>query len=84
MGVTIYRCLKKRKIFEIYFKKPPIKKVLLKLRILSDSVGDPQEFAIADPCPYHVKYSPDVFQNKTKNLATYNTDKSCFENFYVK
>ena len=48
------------------------------------SVGDPQEFAIADPCPYHVKYSPDVFQKKTKNLATYNTDKSCFDNFYVK
>ena len=40
------------------------------------SVGDLQEFAIADPCPYHVKYSPDVFKKKTKNLATYNTDKS--------
>ena len=52
--------------------------------LLVTSVGDPQEFAIADPCPYHVKYSPDVFQKKTKNLATYNTDKSCFDNFYVK
>ena len=51
---------------------------------LKTSVGDPQEFAIADPCPYHVKYSPDVFQKKTKHLATYNTDKSCFDNFYVK
>ena len=48
------------------------------------SVGDPQEFAIADPCLYHFKYSPDVFQKKTKNLATYNTDKSCFDNFYLK
>ena len=45
MGVTIYRCqiqtiIKKRKMFEIskliYFKKPPIKKVLIKLRVLSD------------------------------------------------
>ena len=48
------------------------------------SVGDPQEFVIADPCSYHVKYSSDVFQKKTDILATYNTDKSCFDNFYVK
>ena len=48
------------------------------------SVGDPQEFVIADPCPYHVKYSSDVFQKKTDILATYNTDKSCLDNFYVK
>ena len=46
IGVTIYRCqiqtiIKKRKTFEvfklIYFKKPPIKKVLIKLRVLSDA-----------------------------------------------
>ena len=46
MGVTIYRCqiqavIKKHKTFEvfklIYFKKLPIKKVLKKLRILSDA-----------------------------------------------
>ena len=36
------------------------------------SVGDPQEFAIADPCPYHVKYSPDIFQKQTDILTTYN------------
>jgi hypothetical protein len=45
MGVTIYRCqiqtiIKKRKMFEIfkliYFKKLPIKKVLMKLRVRSD------------------------------------------------
>ena len=47
MRVTIYRCqiqtiIKKRSLFEIfkliYFKKPPIKKVLIiiKLRVLSD------------------------------------------------
>ena len=45
MGVIMYRCqiqaiIKKRKTFEdfklIYFKKLPIKKVLIKLRILSD------------------------------------------------
>ena len=45
IGVTIYRCqvqafIKKRKTFEvfklIYFKKPPIKIVLIKLRVLSD------------------------------------------------
>ena len=45
MGVTTYRCqiqtiIKKRKMFEIfeliYFKKPTIKKVLIKLRVLSD------------------------------------------------
>ena len=45
MGVTIYRCqiqaiIKKRKTPEvfklIYFKKLPIKKVLIKLRVLSD------------------------------------------------
>ena len=44
MGVTIYRCqiqaiIKKRKTFEIfkmiYFKKLPIKKVLIKLRVLT-------------------------------------------------
>ena len=51
---------------------------------LLTSVGDPQEFVIADPFPYHVKYSSDVFQKKTDILATYNTDKSCFNNFYVK
>ena len=33
---------------------------------LKSSVGDPQEFAIADPCPYHVKYSPDVLRRKQK------------------
>ena len=46
IGVTIYRCqiqaiIKKRKTFEvfklIYFKKPPIKKVLMKLRVISDA-----------------------------------------------
>ena len=45
MEVTIYiqiqAILKKRKTFEvfklIYFKKPPIKKVLIKLRVLSDA-----------------------------------------------
>ena len=46
IGVTIYRCqiqaiIKKRKTFEvfklIYFKKPPIKKVLTKLRVISDA-----------------------------------------------
>ena len=46
IGVTIYRCqiqaiIKKRQMFEIfkliYFKKPPIKKVLIKLRALSDA-----------------------------------------------
>ena len=46
MGVTIYRyqiqtIIKKRQTFEIfkliYFKKPPIKKVLIKLRVLSDA-----------------------------------------------
>ena len=46
IGVTIYRCqiqsiIKKRKTFEvvklIYFKKLPIKKVLTKLRVLSDA-----------------------------------------------
>ena len=46
MGVTIYRCqiqaiIKKNKMFEvfklIYFKKLPIKKVLIKLRVLSDA-----------------------------------------------
>ena len=46
IGVAIYRCqihaiIKKRKTFEffklIYFKKPPIKKVLIKLRALSDA-----------------------------------------------
>jgi hypothetical protein len=45
IGVTIYRCqiqaiIKKRKTFKvfklIYFKKLPIKKVLIKLRVLSD------------------------------------------------
>ena len=44
IGVTIYRCqiqaiIKKRKTFEvfklIYFKKLPIKKVLIKLRVLT-------------------------------------------------
>ena len=44
--VTVYRCqiqaiIKKRKTFEvfklIYFKKIPIKKVLIKLRVLSDA-----------------------------------------------
>ena len=44
--VTIYRyqfqaIIKKRKTFEvfklIYFKKPPIKKVVIKLRVLSDA-----------------------------------------------
>ena len=48
MGVTVYRCqiqaiIKKRKTFEVFklidFKKLPIKKVLIKLRVLSyDSV----------------------------------------------
>ena len=46
LGVTIYRCqvqaiIKERKTFEvfklIYFKKLPIKKVLIKLRVLSDA-----------------------------------------------
>ena len=46
IGFTIYRCqiqavIKKRKTFEvfklIYFKKPPIKKVLMKLRVISDA-----------------------------------------------
>ena len=46
IGVTIYRCqiqviIKKRKTFEvfklIYFRKLPIKKVLIKLRELSDA-----------------------------------------------
>ena len=46
IGVTIYRCqiqaiIKKRKTFEvfklIYFKKLPIKKVLMKLRVISDA-----------------------------------------------
>ena len=46
MGVTIYRCQiqaikKKRKTLEvfklIYFKKLPIKKVIIKLRVLSDA-----------------------------------------------
>ena len=46
IGVTIYRCqiqaiIKKRKTFEvfklIYIKKPPIKKVLMKLRVISDA-----------------------------------------------
>jgi hypothetical protein len=46
MGVTIYRykiqtIIKKRKTFEvfkqIYFKKHPNKKVLIKLRVLSDA-----------------------------------------------
>ena len=46
IGVTIYRCqiqaiIKKRKTFEvfklIYLKKPPIKKVLIKPRILTDN-----------------------------------------------
>ena len=46
IGVTIYRCqiqtiIKKRKTFEvfklIYFKKLPIKKVLIKLKVLSDA-----------------------------------------------
>ena len=46
IGVTIYRCqiqaiIKKHKTFEvfklIYFKNLPIKKVLLKLRVLSDA-----------------------------------------------
>ena len=41
------------------------------------------KFAIADPCPYDVKYSPDVLQKKTKVIDTYNTDKNCFYNFYV-
>ena len=50
---------------------------------LAGSVGDPQNFAIADPCPYDVKYSPDVLQKKTKVIDTYNTDKNCFHNFYV-
>ena len=45
MGVTIYRCqiqaiIKKRETFEVfklnYFEKLPIKKVLRKLRVLSD------------------------------------------------
>ena len=40
--------------------------VLSREEVVLASVGDPQEFAIADPCPYHVKYSPDVFQKKTK------------------
>ena len=46
IGFTIYRCqiqavIKKRKTFEvfklIYFKKPPIKKVLIKLGVLRDA-----------------------------------------------
>ena len=46
IGGTIYRCqiqaiIKKRKTFEvfklIYFKKPPIKKIIMKLRVLSDA-----------------------------------------------
>ena len=49
--------------------------------ILAGSVEDPQNFAIADPCPYDVKYSPDVLQKKTKVIDTYNTDKNCFHSF---
>ena len=46
IGIIIYRCqiqanIKKRKTFEvfklIYFIKPPIKKVLIKLMVLSDA-----------------------------------------------
>ena len=31
-----------------------------------------------DPCPYLVKYSPDVLKNKTKDFDISNKDKKCF------
>ena len=55
IGVTIYRCqiqaiIKKCKTFEvfklIYFKKVPIKKVLIKLWVLSDTSSKLSYFII--------------------------------------
>ena len=31
-----------------------------------------------DPCPYLVKYSPDVLKNNTKDFDIFNKDKKCF------
>ena len=31
-----------------------------------------------NPCPYLVKYSPDILKRKTKVLDILNTDKQCF------
>ena len=31
-----------------------------------------------DPCPYLVKYSPDILKKKTKVLDIFNADKKCF------
>ena len=36
-----------------------------------------------DPCPYLIKYSPDVLKEKTKVLDNINMDKKCFIKFNV-
>ena len=82
IGVTIYRCQiqaipKKRKTFEvfklIYFKKLPIKKVLIRLRVLSDDfVLIKCWFNKQAPQKVLIELSPGVFSISSKIMLTIN------------